>query len=165
MTHRKGSEPTLAVGALARRSGLSVSAIHFYEREGLIHAERTAANHRRFPRSTLRRLAVLRVGQRAGIPLAEIRAAFDTAGRRGALTQADWETISAGWRDALGRRIALLQRLESRLTGCIGCGCLSMERCALLNPDDRAASLGPGAPVLEGRLDVPDAEPGRAPPA
>ena len=143
----------LSVGAVARRSGLSVSAIHFYERQGLIRADRNAANHRRYPRSALRVLAVIKVGQGAGIPLAEIRRVLGTAADGDALSVADWTAISQAWRDDLNARIGALERIRDRLDGCIGCGCLSLSTCAAVNPGDRAAAAGPGAIGLDGRTD------------
>lgn len=149
-----GPPAMLSVGELARRSGLRVSAIHFYERQGLIRSERTAANHRRYPRSTLRLLAVIKVGQGAGLPLACIEAALKPALENRQLSAAGWARISANWRDDLNARIAALTRIRDRLTGCIGCGCLSLETCRSINPDDRAATLGPGALGLDGRIDA-----------
>lgn len=138
----------VSVGTLARRSGLSVSAIHFYERQGLIRSERNAANHRRYPRGTLRLLAVIRVGQGAGIPLAEIRNAL-AAGSGETLSVADWNRIATGWRAELDARIAALERMRDRMTACIGCGCLSLDMCAAVNPGDQAAAAGPGAMGLD----------------
>lgn len=143
----------LTVGQLASRSGLSVSAIHFYERQGLVRSVRTASNHRRFPRSALRLLAVIKVGQGAGIPLARIREALAPAIRSRRLSTADWERISSGWQADLDNRIAAMTRLRDRLTGCIGCGCLSLEHCNVVNPGDEAAALGPGAIGLDGRAE------------
>lgn len=140
----------LSVGALSRRSGVSISAIHFYERQGLIRSERNAANHRRFRRTVLRVLAVIKVGQNAGIPLAEIRAALAPAIDGRELSVKEWTRISGRWRDDINSRVAALERIRDRLNGCIGCGCLSLENCAAVNPNDRAAARGPGAMALEG---------------
>ena len=138
----------LSIGEVARRSGVAPSALRFYERQGLIAASRTDGNQRRYDRAVLRRIALLQAGRAAGIPLANIRGALDglptsrTPGRR------DWERLSNRWRDDLDARIETLQALRERLTTCIGCGCLSIDRCDLLNPDDEAAARGPGAHYL-----------------
>ena len=127
----------------------TVSVLHFYERQGLIQSRRTAGNQRRYPRAMLRRVAFIRVSQRVGIPLAEIRAALDTLPERRSPTREDWEALSARWRQDLDRRIAQLERLRDDLSGCIGCGCLSLDRCALFNPEDTLGEQGPGARLLE----------------
>lgn len=130
----------LSVGELARRSGVSVSALHFYEREGLIESWRSAGNQRRYERSTLRRVAIIKVAQAVGIPLAEIRTRLDAvpAGKTG------WARLAGDWRADLDRRIATLTRLRDRLDSCIGCGCLSVDDCPLRNPEDRVATEGAG---------------------
>jgi MerR family transcriptional regulator, redox-sensitive transcriptional activator SoxR len=138
----------LTVGQLAARSGVAVSALHFYEAEGLISARRTAGNQRRFPRETLRRVAFIRASQRVGIPLRGIREALDRLPENRTPTRADWARLSAAWRQDLDERIAQLERLRDRLTGCIGCGCLSIDRCQLTNPDDVLGADGPGARKL-----------------
>lgn len=138
---------------LSERSGVAVSALHFYERQGLIHSRRTSGNQRRYKRETLRRVAFIRASQRVGIPLAEIRAALDTLPDGRTPRRDDWERLSTAWRADLDRRIEQLVRLRDELTTCIGCGCLSLETCALSNPHDELAKLGPGAP----RLDVDEA--------
>jgi MerR family redox-sensitive transcriptional activator SoxR len=132
-------------GELSRRSGVAVSALHFYEREGLIGSRRTAGNQRRYPRETLRRVAFIRASQRLGIPLARIRNALATLPADRVPTSKDWARLSAGWRQDLDNRILHLQRLRDSLTGCIGCGCLSLKTCALFNPGDVLAEWGPGA--------------------
>lgn len=134
----------LTVGELAARSGVAVSALHFYEREGLISARRTSGNQRRYRRDTLRRVALIRIAQRVGIPLAEIRAALDRLPDGRTPTRKDWERLSAGWRAELDERIHRLQQLRDDFAGCIGCGCLSMKHCALANPHDDAGRHGPG---------------------
>lgn len=139
----------LTVGQLAQRSGLAVSALHFYERKGLIHSRRTAGNQRRYPRSVLRRVAVIRAAQRAGIPLTTVEEAFAELPERGTPGRADWERMSQAWRDEIQGRIDRLEHLRDRLDGCIGCGCLSMTSCALVNPEDRLGREGPGAPALD----------------
>ena len=140
----------LSVGELARRSGVAVSAIHFYEREGLIEGWRTGGNQRRYERAVLRRVAIIKVAQAVGIPLAEIRARLDALPGRGTPNKAAWAKLAAEWRGELDRRIGLLTRLRDRLDGCIGCGCLSVEACPLRNPEDRMASEGPGPRHLLG---------------
>jgi MerR family redox-sensitive transcriptional activator SoxR len=139
---------TMTIGEAAARTGLSHSALRFYERQGLVAAGRTDGNQRRYPRSVLRRLAFIQAGVAAGIPLAQIRAALDTLPADRPATRRDWERLSSAWRDDLDRRIDLLTGLRDRLTTCIGCGCLSLETCSLLNPDDEAASLGTGPRYL-----------------
>jgi MerR family redox-sensitive transcriptional activator SoxR len=129
----------LTVGQLASRSGVNISTIHFYERKGLITSWRTEGNQRRFHRDALRRVAFIRVAQRVGIPLAEIRDALGTLPDNRTPTRADWARLSANWHDELDARIRQLQQLRNRLTTCIGCGCLSLERCALANRDDQYA--------------------------
>ena len=136
----------LTVGELARRGGVSVSALHFWEREGLIHGWRIAGNQRRYERATLRRVAIIKVAQAVGIPLAEVKARLDALPRG----KAGWARLAADWRGDLDRRIALLTRLRDRLDGCIGCGCLSVDECPLRNPEDRVAAAGAGPRHLLG---------------
>lgn len=140
----------LSVGELAARSGVAVSALHFYERQGLLRSARNAGNQRRYGRDVLRRVAVIRVAQRAGVPLAEIRAALETLPDGRTPTREDWTRLSRHWRATLDARIARLSALRDQLDGCIGCGCLSLRQCPLRNPEDIAAERGPGAPYLEG---------------
>jgi MerR family transcriptional regulator, redox-sensitive transcriptional activator SoxR len=135
----------LTIGELAARSGVAPSALRFYEQAGLIASQRTSGNQRRFDRATLRRIAFVQAGKAAGVPLRRIRAALETLPRDRTPTRRDWERLSRRWRDDLDRRIATLQALRDRLSTCIGCGCLSIDACGLLNPDDEAAGLGPGA--------------------
>lgn len=135
----------LTPGDMAHRSGVAVSALHFYEREGLITSRRTSGNQRRYARETLRRVAFIRMSQRLGIPLARIREALATLPTGRVPTSKDWGRLSAGWRQDLDDRILHLQRLRDNLTGCIGCGCLSLKTCALSNPGDVLADQGPGA--------------------
>jgi MerR family transcriptional regulator, redox-sensitive transcriptional activator SoxR len=138
----------LTVGQLAARSGVAVSALRFYEAEGLIASRRTAGNQRRFSRDTLRRVAFIRASQRVGIPLRAIHDALDALGDDRTPTRGDWQRLSKTWRHDLDVRIAQLVDLRDRLTGCIGCGCLSLDRCALANPGDVAGRDGPGARYL-----------------
>jgi MerR family transcriptional regulator, redox-sensitive transcriptional activator SoxR len=137
------------IGELGERSGVSTSALRFYERKGLISARRTDGNQRRYPSVTLRLVAVIQAGKAAGIPLEEIRAALDALPAGRAPTKRDWARLSRRWRADIAERILTLQGLQNRLTGCIGCGCLSLKTCRLFNPDDEAAGLGPGARYLE----------------
>lgn len=155
----KNRSQLLTVGEAADRSGVATSALRFYESRGLITSERTAGNQRRFPRSTLRRVAFVRAAQAVGLGLDEIGAALEQlpAGRNP--TKDDWERLSASWRERLDDRIADLVLLRDELTGCIGCGCLSLESCALFNPEDRASTAGPGPRYLLGDSPEP---PGRA---
>jgi MerR family transcriptional regulator, redox-sensitive transcriptional activator SoxR len=127
---------------------VSQSALRFYERQGLISARRTDGNQRRYPRVMLRRIALVQAGKAAGIPLERIRAALDTLPQQRTPTKRDWERLSRGRRRELNARIATLQAIRDRLTGCIGCGCLSLRRCALINWGDEAAHLGAGAHYL-----------------
>jgi MerR family redox-sensitive transcriptional activator SoxR len=135
----------LTIGGLSARSGVTPSALRFYEAEGLIAARRTSGNQRRYERSVLRRVALIQGGRAAGIRLDRIRAALETLPTTRTPSRRDWERLSRGWRDELDRQIATLQAVRNRLTTCIGCGCLSIDKCSLLNPDDEAAEQGPGA--------------------
>lgn len=134
----------LSVGEVAKRSGVAVSALHFYERKGLIRSHRSAGNQRRYGREVLRWLAIIRMGQELGVPLSEIGAHLRQLPRDRVPNKADWAALSRRWHAALDRRIVMLTRLRDELTGCIGCGCLSMKRCPLYNRDDTLASEGSG---------------------
>jgi len=138
----------LTIGQLSARSGVSQSALRFYERRGLIAAERSSGNQRRYHSVTLRRVALIQAGKAAGIPLERIKAALGTLPSDRRPTKRDWERLSRSWRVELDERIATLESIRGRLTTCIGCGCLSLRRCGLLNPGDEAAELGPGARYL-----------------
>jgi len=138
----------LTPGELAQRAGVAVSALHFYEREGLISSRRTSGNQRRYSRGTLRRVAFIRMSQRLGIPLARVRDALATLPDDRPPTSKDWAKLSAGWRADLDDRILHLQRLRDNLADCIGCGCLSLKSCQLTNPGDVLAQTGPGAARL-----------------
>ena len=140
----------LTIGELARRTGLSVSAIRYYEQRGLLEGVRTSGNQRRFPRADIRRLSFAQIAQRLGLTLAEIETELATLPKGKAPTRADWEAISSRIRGALEARIEMLTRTRDLLDGCIGCGCLSMDRCALYNPADRAARAGAGPRFLLG---------------
>ncbi|WP_394827714.1 redox-sensitive transcriptional activator SoxR [Pendulispora albinea] len=135
----------LSVGELATRSGVAVSALHFYESKGLLRSHRTRGNQRRYARDALRRVAFIRASQRVGIPLSTIQDALAKLPEGRTPTQEDWARLSAAWRDELDHRIEQLRRLRDNLTDCIGCGCLSLERCALANPHDVLGREGPGA--------------------
>jgi MerR family redox-sensitive transcriptional activator SoxR len=139
----------LTIGEVASRSGVAPSGLRFYEEEGLIASSRTTGNQRRYERAVLRRVALIQAGRAAGIPLGRIRAALATLPANRTPTRRDWERLSRGWREDIDQRIAALEALRDRLTTCIGCGCLSIEACGLLNPDDEAARIGPGAHYLQ----------------
>ena len=149
-TRLQRSDEVLSVGELATRSGVAVSALHFYERQGLIHGGRNAGNQRRYGREVLRRVAIIKVAQRAGIPLASIREALDTLPDGRTPTTADWARLSRRWRAELDARIDQLTRLRDQLDGCIGCGCLSIKACPLRNAQDALAQTGPGPHFDEG---------------
>ena len=138
------SSETLTIGEVARRSGVAASALRFYEERGLIASERAGSGHRRYPRLVLRRIAFIVFAQRIGLTLDEIGAELAKLPPDRAPTRRDWSRLSAGWSTRIDTKIAELRRLKAGLTECIGCGCLSLERCQLSNPRDRAASLGPG---------------------
>ena len=140
----------MTIGEVAKRSGVATSALRFYEAEKLISSTRTEGNQRRFARATLRRVAVIRAGQAAGIPLTRIRAAFRELPDERTPTKADWRRLAEAWRSDLDARIAQLEGLRDDLSSCIGCGCLSITNCALFNSGDRAARLGPGPRYLMG---------------
>jgi MerR family redox-sensitive transcriptional activator SoxR len=144
----KASAELLTIGEIAARSGFATSAIRFYDREGLVAAERTAGNQRRYPRSVLRRLAFIRAAQNIGIPLSEIRDALAELPDTRNPTKADWARLSRHWRARLDAQIDGLVALRDDLDSCIGCGCLSLQRCALYNPGDWVATRGPGARLL-----------------
>jgi MerR family redox-sensitive transcriptional activator SoxR len=142
----------LTVGEVAHRSGFAPSALRFYEREGLLAARRTSGNQRRYERNVLRRLAFIRAARNVGLSLEEVAAALATLPDGRTPTRADWTRLSHTWRARLDAQIAALQRLRDGLDSCIGCGCLSLKRCAISNPGDIAATDGPGAAYLPGPL-------------
>jgi MerR family redox-sensitive transcriptional activator SoxR len=144
MPDSQGSPVELTVGQVARRSGVAVSTLHFYEAQGLIASRRTAGNQRRYPREVLRRVAFIRVSQGVGIALRRIKAALDQLPDGRTPSRTDWERLSQAWRDDLDDQISRLQRLRDNLSGCIGCGCLSLNLCKLMNPDDILGRQGPG---------------------
>ena len=140
----------LTIGDFAVRSGVAPSALRFYEREGLIRSTRTSGNQRRYQRSELRRVGFIRIAQQVGVSLDEIRDALAALPENRTPTKADWSRLSARWRRRLEERIVLMERLRDQLTGCIGCGCLSLQRCRLINPDDELAKTGSGPHTLLG---------------
>jgi MerR family redox-sensitive transcriptional activator SoxR len=138
----------MTIGQLARRAGVATSALRFYEAEGLLTGSRSAGGHRQYPRHALRRVAFIRAAQVVGLTLPQIKAALATLPDGRTPTKADWARLSAGWAPLLDARIAALQQLRERLTGCIGCGCLSLKACALYNPGDQVSCQGAGARLL-----------------
>lgn len=145
------ADETLPIGTVAERSGLAVSALRFYEDHGLISSTRTAGNQRRFARDVLRRLAVIRAAQHVGFSLDDIRTMLAEVPEDHHVTAAEWDRLASGWRPMIDERIRTLERLRDRLDRCIGCGCLSMDLCHMVNPDDRAGRRGPGARFWLGR--------------
>ena len=146
----KRGDEWLSIGRLAERTGLAVTAIRHYEAVGLVHGERNAGGHRRFRRADIRRLSFVLIAQRLGFSLAEIRVQLEHLPRSAAPTAADWRRMGQGFRRDIDARITELERLRETLDGCIGCGCLSLSRCALYNPGDRAAAFGEGPRWLLG---------------
>jgi MerR family redox-sensitive transcriptional activator SoxR len=144
MDEPKWDQAELTVGQLAARSGVAVSALHFYERQGLIGSRRTAGNQRRYKRDALRRVALIRIAQRVGIPLADVAAVLALLPDGRNPTRHDWQRISQSWRDELDQRIRHLQQLRDDFTDCVGCGCLSIDRCRLANPYDQLGKYGAG---------------------
>ena len=141
----------LTIGQLSTRGGIAASALRFYEAQGLLQSTRVDHNQRRYDRDALRRVAFIRAAQRVGLSLEEIKQALDILPEGRTPTAADWEALSGGWKARLEERIRLLERLRDDLGSCIGCGCLSLETCALYNPEDVAYGLGHGAQYLKGR--------------
>ncbi|MBW8846656.1 MAG: redox-sensitive transcriptional activator SoxR [Burkholderiales bacterium] len=138
----------LTIGQLAERAGVATSALRFYEAEGLLAGTRSSGGHRQYPRHALRRVAFIRAAQAVGLTLPQIKAALATLPDGRTPTKADWTRLSASWAPLLDERIAALQKLRSKLTGCIGCGCLSLKACGLYNPQDKVADEGAGARLL-----------------
>lgn len=143
----------LTIGAVAERAGVSTATLRYYESLGLIHTARAASGHRRFRPDSLRRVAFVRTAQEVGLSLDEIRAALATLPDDRTPTKRDWSRLASSWRPRLDEQIARLERLRDRLDGCIGCGCLSLRACGLLNPADRAGEHGPGARYVIGAPD------------
>jgi MerR family redox-sensitive transcriptional activator SoxR len=151
MVEVKGSGPkTYSVGEVAARAGVATSALRFYEANGLITSERTGAGHRRYRADVMRRVGFIKVAQRVGLSLEEIRAALDSLPAKRTPTRRDWARLAASWQPVLDERIAMLEAMKEKLDGCIGCGCLSLDTCALYNPDDQAAMNGAGPRFLLG---------------
>ncbi|MBT2553404.1 redox-sensitive transcriptional activator SoxR [Arthrobacter sp. ISL-5] len=144
MPHQTAGTHALSIGELSQRSGVAPSALHFYERNGLITSERTLGNQRRYGRDMLRRVAFIRVSQRVGIPLKDIRTALDSLPEGRTPTKRDWSRLSRLWRSELDARIEALHHLREDLDGCIGCGCLSLKACRLQNPSDELGAGGSG---------------------
>ena len=143
------SEANWTPGRVARRCGVAVSTLHFYEEKGLIRSWRNAGNQRRYKADVLRRISVIKAAQKMGISLDEIKSALATLPDNRTPSARDWEKLSTHWREGLNERIAYLERLRDRLTGCIGCGCLSMKNCPIYNEDDKLGAEGSGAVYLE----------------
>jgi len=141
---------TFTVGEVAARAGVATSALRFYEANGLISGDRTDAGHRRYHADVLRRVGFIKVAQRVGLSLDEIKAALDSLPERRTPTRKDWAKLAASWQPILDERIALLEAMKDKLDGCIGCGCLSLDTCALYNPSDTAAERGTGPRFLLG---------------
>lgn len=135
----------LTIGEVARRSGVAASALRYYESQGLIASTRTSGDQRRYRRSVLRRVAVIRAAQQVGLSLADIKAAFATIGPEAAPTKREWARMSSAWQPLLERRIAELEQVRDNLSNCVGCGCLSMKQCRLYNPQDTLAATGAGS--------------------
>jgi MerR family redox-sensitive transcriptional activator SoxR len=144
------SEESLAIGEVADRTGVATSALRYYEHEQLIRSTRSAGSQRRYHRDVLRRVAFIRIAQRVGLSLDDIRNALESLPQNRTPTKADWARLSRSWQPRLDEQIALLQRLRSQLTSCIGCGCLSLRACALYNPSDAAVMYGSGPRFLLG---------------
>ncbi len=142
-------DATWSVGRVAKRSGVKVSTLHFYEKRGLIRSWRNAGNQRRYKPDVLRRIAVIKAAQKMGISLEDVKRALAALPENRTPTIDDWATLSARWRDDLDDRIAYLERLRDSLTGCIGCGCLSLRNCPIYNENDRLAAEGSGPVILD----------------
>ena len=138
-----------SVGRVAERCGVKISTLHFYEQKGLIQSTRNAGNQRRYSADVVRRVSVIKAAQKMGISLTSIREAFAALPQQRTPTQGDWKKLSSNWRSELNARITYLERLRDSLTGCIGCGCLSMKNCPIYNTDDKLSSKGPGPVLLE----------------
>jgi MerR family redox-sensitive transcriptional activator SoxR len=149
------------VGKVAQRCGVKVSTLHFYEQKGLIYSTRNAGNQRRYKAEVLRRVSVIKAAQKMGISLEAIRQAFSSLPNQRTPTQKDWQKLSTAWQGELNARIAYLERLRDSLTGCIGCGCLSMKNCPIYNADDKLATEGSGPVILE--RDISRYAPGSSP--
>ncbi|MGP9650938.1 redox-sensitive transcriptional activator SoxR [Glutamicibacter sp. AOP38-B1-38] len=147
--HVEPGQELLGIGHVSERTGVAKSALHYYEEIGLICSTRTSGNQRRYPRHMLRRISLITVGSKLGIPLADIRHALEPVPMDKIPSEKDWQRASNEWKRVLERRRRAIEELEDRLMGCIGCGCLSMQACLLLNPEDALAQEGAGARRLE----------------
>ncbi|MGK0498262.1 redox-sensitive transcriptional activator SoxR [Neptuniibacter pectenicola] len=156
MNKKYAAQEELSVGEVSSRSGLPVSTIHFYESKGLISSQRNNGNHRRYKRGVLRKLAVIKVAQKTGIPLEEIKQAMSQLSNDKTITAEDWNNLAEQWRTDLNKRINQLTRLRDILGSCIGCGCLSVDECKLFNPKDSVAVNGPGAYYLDPNVHLGD---------
>ncbi|TYK67304.1 redox-sensitive transcriptional activator SoxR [Colwellia echini] len=145
-------EDALTVGAVAKRCGVKVSTLHFYESKGLIKSTRNTGNQRRYNKQVLRRVSLIKAAQKMGITLAEIKEQLDTLNGKTAPNQKDWQRLSTHWQLSLNERIQTMERLRDYLAGCIGCGCLSMNACPLYNEDDKLAAVGDGAVLIDNNL-------------
>ena len=155
MTNSDQFQSEMSVGELARRAGVSVSTLHFYEAKGLLASRRTEGNQRRYPMAFVRLVAVIRIAQRAGISLSEIRETLSNLPVGRAPSESDWSKMSSEWRDRLQEKITALYQLRDQLQNCIGCGCLSLKNCPLHNPDDELGKTGTGAVLLQNKDRVP----------
>ncbi|RZM71847.1 redox-sensitive transcriptional activator SoxR [Pseudoalteromonas rubra] len=142
-------EPKLSVGQVAKRADVAVSALHFYENKGLIRSWRNSGNQRRYKKDVLRRIAIIKAGQKMGITLAEIKQTLMSLPHSNTPSKEDWARMSGLWRAQLDEKIAYMQRVRTMVDGCIGCGCLSMSRCPMYNPDDVVAKAGNGAVLID----------------
>lgn len=158
MTTQTQLKKELSVGEVSTRSGLPISTIHFYEAKGLISSERNKGNHRRYTRGVLRKLAVIKIAQKTGIPLEEIREALTRLSNDKTVTAKDWKDLADAWRDDLNERINQLIRLRDIMGSCIGCGCLSVTDCDLFNPEDEVQKNGPGAYYLNPEVSLETSE-------
>lgn len=140
-----------SVGEVAKRCGVKVSTLHFYEQKGLLKSSRNSGNQRQYKAEVLRRVSVIKAAQKMGISLVEIKHAFSSLPESRTPTQKDWNVLSEKWQADLNKRIEQMQRLSALMDGCIGCGCLSLKKCPLYNPEDRLAEFGPGPVILEQR--------------
>jgi len=143
------AEAALSVGQVAKRCGVKVSTLHFYEDKGLIHSSRNAGNQRRYRKDVLRRVSLIKAAQKMGITLEEVRQALEKLPDNRTPNQKDWQKLASAWKKELNVRIAYLEKMRDYMTGCIGCGCLSMTRCPIYNADDKLAAQGSGPVILE----------------
>jgi len=152
------AEANWSPGKVAKRCGIRVSTLHFYEEKGLIKSWRNQGNQRRYKPDVLRRISVIKAAQKMGISLAEIRRAFDALPNSRTPDKDDWQKLAKSWQDGLNARIHYLENLRDSLTGCIGCGCLSMKNCPIYNPDDVLSEQGVGPVILENKSELPEQE-------